>query len=133
MKKKGKSNKPQAVKAAVIAKSVGGKSNSQIAQDLNISRPTVARILDEAELTSLVAEGKTGIYQLIGKSVKALERALDKGDTSEAKMILRSVGVLPNEENAGSNNVTFSIGVIAQQQAEKNAPSRDHAGQTVRK
>lgn len=98
---KGKSNKPTVTKTAVIAKAVVGESNSKIAQDLGISRPTVARILKESEFTNFAAQAKSGVFLLIPKALSALEAALDKGDVAEAKMILRNVGAIAPEEIAG--------------------------------
>lgn len=107
------SNKPQVTKTAVLAKTMAGESKSQIAEDLGITRDTVRRILNESELANLVAEGKSGVYMLIPKAVKALERALDKGDTSEAKIILRSVNILPSEGDGSSGSaVTINLGAI---------------------
>jgi predicted transcriptional regulator len=107
--------KPPAVKAAVIAKSIAGESKTQIAEDLGITRNTVYSILDEAQLNELVLQGKSGLYSLIPKSVRALELALDKGDTTEAKIILRSVNVLP-QENADNHNfsATVNLGVFGE-------------------
>jgi predicted transcriptional regulator len=101
-------------KTAVLAKTMAGESKSQIAEDLGITRDTVRRILNESELANLVLEGKTGVYMLIPKAVKALEKALDKGDTGEAKIILRSVNILPSEGEGGSagSAVTINLGAI---------------------
>lgn len=98
---KGKSNKPAMTKTAVIAKAVVGESKSKIAQDLGISRPTVARILRESEFTTFAAQAKSGVFLLIPKALAALEAALDKGDVAEAKMILRNVGAIAPEELSG--------------------------------
>lgn len=107
------SNKPPAVQAAVVAKSIAGESKSQIAEDLGIARNTVTQILSDAELNDLVLQGKTGIYRLIPKSVRALEMALDKGDTGEAKIILRSVKILQNEaEMSAGMSVNVNLGSI---------------------
>lgn len=106
------SNKPPAVQAAVLAKRMNGDSKRQIAEDLEISRNTVTRILTDTELTQVVAEGKTGIYRLIPKAVKAFEHALDKNRTSEAELILRSTGVLPQEQVVGGSSTTVNLGVF---------------------
>lgn len=107
------STKSQVTKTAVLAKAVLGESKSQIAEDLGITRDTVRRILDESELATLVAEGKTGVYQLIGKSIKAFEHALDKHKTAEATVILRATGVLPQENTDNRNfSATVNLGVF---------------------
>lgn len=105
--------KPPAVKAAVVAKSMAGESKTQIAEDLGITRNTVYSILNEAQLNDLVLQGKSGLYSLIPKSIRALEKALDRGDTAEAKVILRSVNILPNENGDSTSAVTVNLGVMA--------------------
>lgn len=105
------SNKSPVIKGAVVAKALAGESNTQIANDLGISRPTVYRILNEAEFADLMAQGKSGIFSLIPKSVKALEMALDKGDCSEAKNILRNVGLMQSEQQ-GAPSTTVNFGVF---------------------
>lgn len=49
------SNKPEALKAAVIARSLAGDSKTQIARDLQINRNTVARIVREAQLGNIAS------------------------------------------------------------------------------
>ena len=49
----------------VVAKSAMGVSKAQIARELEISRNTVQRILNEAELSSLVDQGKSSLYECI--------------------------------------------------------------------
>lgn len=105
-----KSNKPQVTKTAVIVKAAMGESKSQIAEDLNIARDTVRRILSEAEFATLAAQAKSGVFLLVPKALKALEGALDKGDVTEAKMILRSVGALPAQDGAAVVNFDMSFG-----------------------
>lgn len=107
----GTSIKPPSVQAAVVAKSLAGESKSQIAEDLGIARNTVYKILSDAQLSDLVLEGKSGVYGLIPKAVKAFEHALDKHKTPEATLILRATGVLPQEQEGGSG-VTLNFGVM---------------------
>jgi len=106
------SNKPPAVQAAVIAKSMNGDSKSQIAQDLSIARNTVTRILEDAELSELARAGKTSLYELIPKSIKAFEHALDKHKTAEATIVLRATGVLPQEQSEAGMSVNVNLGAI---------------------
>ena len=80
------SNKPEPVKAQVIAKSLIGISKSQIAKDLSLSRPTVARIIKEAELDMAMPElmdrhGITGSVLI----EKYLKPGLDAMETEFAK------------------------------------------------
>lgn len=49
------SNKPQPVKAAVIAHSLAGLSNVKIANLLGITRQTVAKILKESEINNVLS------------------------------------------------------------------------------
>lgn len=90
---------------------MNGDSKRQIASDLGIARDTVSVILDSAEFVNLVNDGKAGIYRLIPKSVKALDRAITRGKTTEeAQLVLRSTGVLaPEESGAPSVNVNFGV------------------------
>lgn len=109
----GTSNKPLAVQAVVVAKAMNGDSKRQIAEDLGIHRDTVTGILAQAELDQLVLGGKSGVYQLIPKSVKALERAIEKGKTTdEAQLVLRATGVLPQEQGEGGSAVTLNFGTM---------------------
>jgi len=70
---KGKSKKPQAVKNAVLSRYVAGASKAQITRDLNISEPTVYRILDESEIRQIVEEVHSRAVQLIPKALDAVE------------------------------------------------------------
>jgi len=89
-----RSRKPQVVKTAVIAKSALGVSKAQIARELEISRNTVKRILNEAELSSLVDQGKSSLYECIPKAAE-LYGSKVKSDPEEAKDFLERVTALP--------------------------------------
>lgn len=88
------SNKPQSVKSAVIALTLAGESNSQIARELEISRPTVQRILDESEISKIVAEGKSRAISFIPLSLDAVEDSLRKKNPKTAISILQGTGIL---------------------------------------
>ena len=77
---KGKSNKPQAVKNAVLSRYVAGSSKAAIARDLNLAEATVYRILDECEIRQIVEEGHSRAVQLIPKALDAVEGRLDRGE-----------------------------------------------------
>jgi Helix-turn-helix domain of resolvase len=96
---KGKSRKPQIVKNAVLSRYVAGTSKAQIARDLNISEPTVYRILDESEIRQFIEEGHSRAVQLIPKALDAVEGRLDRGDGRIGISVLNGTGVL----KAGGN------------------------------
>lgn len=104
-------SKSPSVQAAVIAKHMIGESKSQISEDLGISRVTINNILSDTEVATILAEGKSSVIRLIPKSVKALERAIKRGKTTEeAQLVLRSTGVLaPEQSGAPSVNVNFGV------------------------
>ena len=110
---KGKSKKPQAVKNAVLSRYVAGSSKAQIARDLNISEPTVYRILDESEIRQIVEEGHSRAVQLIPKALGAVEGRLDRGDGRIGISVLHGTGVLKT-----GGNVTVNIANVAAQQWE---------------
>jgi hypothetical protein len=108
---KGKSKKPQAVKNAVLSRYVAGSSKAQIARDLNISEPTVYRILDESEIKQIVEEGHSRAVQLIPKALDAVEGRLDRGDGRIGISVLNGTGVLKP-----GGNVIINIGNVGAQQ-----------------
>jgi hypothetical protein len=108
---KGKSRKPQAVKNAVLSRYVAGNSKAQIARDLNISEPTVYRILDESEIRQIVEEGHSRAVQLIPKALDAVEGRLDRGDGRIGISVLSGTGVLKP-----GGNVTVNIANVGAQQ-----------------
>jgi len=89
-----RSRKPQVVKTAVIAKSALGISNCQIARELKISRNTVQRILSEGEMSTLVQEGKSNLYECIPGAAEIYGSKV-KSDPGEAKDFLERVTVPP--------------------------------------
>jgi CENP-B N-terminal DNA-binding domain len=123
---KGKSNKPQAVKNAVLSRYVTGSSKAAIARDLNLAEATVYRILDECEIRQIVEEGHSRAVQLIPKALDAVEGRLDRGDGRIGISVLTGTGVL-----RPGGNVTINIANVGAQQwmslkpqEELNSPSR---------
>jgi hypothetical protein len=107
------SNKPQIVKAAVVSKATMGDSISQIARDLEISRPTVMRILSESEFHTLIASGKSRLYEMIPEAVEKYGQKI-KSDPLEAKDFLERVTVLPAKQDRPSINATqINFGSLA--------------------
>jgi len=99
---KGKSTKPEPVKAAVIARTVQGESKSKIARDLEIDRATVRRIIDASEISRIVEEGKSECYGMVPKSVSNIEAAVNQGDVKASFGILKGTGVLKNGNSNGN-------------------------------
>src|SRR5215470_7024425 len=103
-----RSRKPQVVKTAVIAKSALGVSKAQIARELEISRNTVKRILNEAALSSLVDQGKSSLYECIPEAALVYEGKI-KSDPAEAKDFLERVTVLPAKPQPASTSFAQQI------------------------
>ena len=106
------SNKSPVTKTAAIAMALTGESNSQIAENLGISRPTVAKILIEADFANLVSQGKADVFRMIPEATAAIRKAIKRGKTTEeAQLVLRSTGVLAPEES-NNTSVQVNLGVF---------------------
>jgi len=105
-----KSTKPQAVKTAVIAKSLDGQPKRRIAKDLGITTNTVRSILKESQIDSLLEAGTIQCARLIPKSVEVINRRLDKDSETAAFRLLEGIGVLgPNATKQGSSPMHASV------------------------
>ena len=112
---RGKTNKPASVKAAIVSRRTIGDSKNKIAKDLEISRPTVDRILEECNFDQLVENGRIRVHQMIPKACDAVESALDEKNGSIGVRVLQGVGVLNAERD--SSGTTVNVQVLAQIQA----------------
>jgi hypothetical protein len=95
------SNKPQAIKTAVVAKTLAGESKTQIANDLDITRNTVNRILEESELNDYVLRGKSRIHEMIPKSILAVDNALSGANPNAnvGMWLLERTGVVSDDRS----------------------------------
>lgn len=94
---------PQLVKTAVIAKKTMGVSNSEIARELGVHRDTVRRVLNEAEYNSLIAQGKSTLFEAIPEAARVYAEKV-KADATEAKEFLERITVLPAKAEAAAVN-----------------------------
>lgn len=92
--KKVQSNLPAPVKAAVLARYLAGDSNSQIARDLLVSRPTIAVILAESEIGEYVADGRRNLMNAIPRAVDNLIGAVMEGNVMASITLLKGIGML---------------------------------------
>ena len=118
-----KSTKPPIVKTNVLTRHIQGASNSLIAEELNISRPTVQRILEESEIDTIVKQGRSRVIQLIPKSIDVVDKRLDRCDGSVAISLLRGTQVLQNDAvtNNTQNNFAFNIAALKLEKANQAA------------
>jgi len=95
--KRRKSTKPPEIQTAVIAKALTGQSKSNIAKDLDITRGTVAAILNQTDIEHQVQLGRSRAISLIPRSLDVVENRLDRNDGSVAISLLRGTQVLQNQ------------------------------------
>lgn len=113
------SRKPTAVKTAVIAKTVAGKTKTQIAKELGVTRNTVRRILNESEIDQILGEGKSAIMQLVPHAAKRYGQKV-KRSPEEAKDFLERMEVLPARRiEQASGSINFTLGVLAEEAMKK--------------
>ncbi len=86
--KPSKSIKAPAVKAAVLVSRANGKAKREIARELGIGRPTVDKIIKEANLDQIMESGELGAFGMIHKSLDVLDQRLTKGSESAATYLL---------------------------------------------
>jgi hypothetical protein len=107
---KAKSEKPEAVKQAVVAKRLQGESKRQISRDLGIHRETVDNILDESQVEASLAQWRRDYLQLVPKALAIVTRMLDEAQAGPvdkelfgaALQVLKGTGV--HEERTRSQN-----------------------------
>ena len=104
-----RSNKPPAVKAAVINRAAAGFSKTRIARELGLSRPTVNVILNETEIAEVIQQGKSDAVRMVPKAINVFNHALENNNARVATSVLTGVGVLKSEANGGSARVTLNI------------------------
>jgi hypothetical protein len=112
---KAKSEKPEAVKQAVVAKRLQGESKRQISRDLGIHRETVDNILDESQVEASLAQWRRDYLQLVPKALAIVTRMLDDAQSGPvdkelfgaALQVLKGTGV-HEERTRSQNNVKIS-------------------------
>jgi len=89
------SNKPPAVKAAVIARRTAGHGITQIAKDLRVSRPTVYKILAESQIDDQLTNWNERAKCVVPLAFDAVEHQLkDKQDGNLGIRYLEDMGVI---------------------------------------
>jgi hypothetical protein len=102
-KKQRRSSKPEAVKAAVIAKAAIGESNAQIANDLDIDRATVRNILSSTEVASVIQQGKSDAIRMIPDAIRTFQHHLRANNAKVATSVLNGTGVLSSDSGSKGN------------------------------
>ena len=81
-------------RVAIQAKSLVGVSNAQISRELQVSQNTVAKVLNESEITELREAGRGRVAGMIPKSLDVFQYRLDRNDANVATQVLKGTGVL---------------------------------------
>jgi hypothetical protein len=103
------STKPAVVKAAVIIRAAAGRSKKRIAKDLGLSRNTVSSILNEAEVSTVIEQGKSDVLRMVPKATEVFNHALDQNNTRVATSVLTVVGVLKADSDRETGRITLNI------------------------
>jgi|SRR5580704_3698424 transposase-like protein len=85
-----RSNKSPAVKASVVAKRVSGESITQIARDLDITRPTVYAILNETNIDAMLKNQAIESANLIPEALRVARVRLAKDSETMAIETLKN-------------------------------------------
>lgn len=93
--------------AQVIAKHLRGRSKTQIASELGMSRNTVVKILDESEIEALAQESKSILICALPDSARTIANAVRKNPTHAWELLDRT-GVMPKVES-GATNVNVGL------------------------
>jgi hypothetical protein len=83
-----RSNKPQMVKTAVIAKLAHGATKSQIARDLDITRNCVTTIEEESGIKQHLQDGTSSVVGLIPEAIRVAKVRLAKDSENMAVKVL---------------------------------------------
>jgi hypothetical protein len=95
----------------VITKHLSGATNTQIAQDLQMSRNTVSRILAESEIEQITLEAKSILMGALPDSARTIAEDVKKS-VSTAWELFDRTGIMPKREYG--NNQQINIGLISE-------------------
>lgn len=85
---------PPSVKTEIVARRVNKQQITTIAREMEISRPTVYKVLDETNIDAMLESGRLGIARLIPKAIDVVDARLGKGSESAAFGVLNGIGVI---------------------------------------
>lgn len=96
------------VKARVIAARLEGDTKLQISKDLGLSKPTVYKILSEAQVDRIAAETRC---ELISGTLGAAKRIVKdaKKNTGTAFEYLDRMGILTKRAESTGSNVNIGV------------------------
>lgn len=94
---------PPSVKTEIVARRVQKQQITTIAREMQISRPTVYKVLDETNIDAMLESGRLGIAKLIPKAIDVVDKRLDKGSESAAFGVLNGIGVIGKDAVQGKS------------------------------
>jgi len=95
-----------------VARAIKGHSKRKISRDLGLARNTVRVILSDADLTRIVAEGKSGVHALIPKAVAAYDFHLGKKNHQVATRVLEGTGVLQTHREQPTQEQSIKVVIL---------------------
>lgn len=101
-KKKKRAAKSVIREHQVIEKAFEGKTGSEIAEDLGISRQRVSQILTSEQVESLLKQSESRLKSLVGSAIDTLEYAMDRRDSPDKGAVGNAIrAAIPILKTAG--------------------------------
>lgn len=106
-----KSRLPLATQAAIIARSViGGETNADVAEALDVDPHTVSRVLSQPEIKQSVEDTKSALAVRLPRSVRVVDYHLNRNSLDAAKFTIRSMGIGADAETKIAVGVSLNFG-----------------------
>jgi len=94
----------------IIEKAIAGKTQKEIANEMNVNRHTVRRSLTGAESKRILQEARERVVNLVSKALITVEKAMDGADTDMTNGLKAALPVLETHQIITKNqNITHSF------------------------
>jgi len=96
--------------STIIEKAIAGKTQKEIANEMNVNRHTVRRSLTGAESKRILQEARERVVNLVSKALITVEKAMDGADTDMTNGLKAALPVLETHQIITKNqNITHSF------------------------